>query len=109
FSNEPSLLKPVEALEGRYVAIGWPQTIARDSDPNKNFSLDLRQFLTIVGTRKDTTVTVKTTAAVVGGGPIPETPAGGTISYTLQPFEVLNLETGSFHADFTGSLIDANQ
>jgi hypothetical protein len=27
----------------------------------------------------------------------------------LQPFEVLNLETGDFNADFTGSLIDADQ
>ncbi|MBI2392854.1 MAG: IgGFc-binding protein [Deltaproteobacteria bacterium] len=110
FSNDASLLKPVEAIggAGRYVAVGWPQTIARDSDPNKDFSIDLRQFLTIVGTRPDTAVTVKTRAAVVSGGPIGATPAGGTITYTLQPFEVLNLETGSFHADFSGSIIDAS-
>lgn len=109
FSNDASLLKPIEAMEGRYVVVGWPQTIARDSDPNKDFRIDLRQFLTIVGTRKDTTVTVKTTAPVVGGGPIAETAPGGTITYTLQPFDILNLETGSFHADFTGTLIDASQ
>jgi len=110
FSNDASLLKPVEAIggAGRYVAIGWPQTIARDPDPNKNFDLDLRQFLTIVGTRPDTSVTVKTTAPIVGGGPIAATPAGGTVTHTLQPYEVLNLETGSFHADFTGSIIDAS-
>ena len=109
FSNDASLLKPIEAMEGRYVVTGWPQTIARDSDPNKDFRLDLRSFLTIVGTRKDTIVNVKTTAPVVGGGPIPPTEPGSTITYTLQPFEVLNLETGSFHADFTGTLIDASQ
>jgi len=109
FSNDASLLKPVEAMEGRYVVTGWPQTIARDPDPNKDFATDLRQFLTIVGTRKDTTVTVKTKAAIVGGGPIKDTAVGETLTYTLQPFEVLNLETGSFHADFTGSLIDASQ
>ncbi len=109
FSNDASLLKPVEAMEGRYVVVGWPQTIARDSDPNKDFRLDLRQFLTIVGTRKDTSVKVKTTAPIVEGGPIKATAPGETISFTLQPFEVLNLETGSFHADFTGTLIDASQ
>jgi hypothetical protein len=110
FSNDASLLKPVEAIGGaaRYVAVGWPQTIARDDDPNKNFSLDLRSFLTIVGTRPDTSVTVKTTAPVVGGGPIASTPSGGSITYVLQPFEVLNLETGSFHADFTGTTIDSS-
>jgi hypothetical protein len=111
FSNDASLLKPVEAIggAGRYVAVGWPQTIARDPDPNKNFDLDLRQFLTIVGTRPDTAVTVRTTAPIVGGGPIPATPPGGAVTYTLQPYEVLNLETGSFHADFTGSIIDSSE
>lgn len=111
FSNDASLLKPVEAIggSGRYVAVGWPQTIARDDDPNKNFSLDLRQFLTIVGTRENTSVTVKTTAPIVGGGPIAATAAGETLTYTLQPFEILNLETGTFHADFTGSIIDSSE
>jgi hypothetical protein len=109
FSNDASLLKPVEAMEGRYVVVGWPQTIARDSDPNKDFAIDLRQFLTIVGTRKDTDVTIKTTADIVGGGGINATNKGSTLTYKLQPFEVLNLETGSFHADFTGTLIDASQ
>lgn len=110
FSNDASLLKPVEAVggAGRYVVVGWPQTIAKSDDPNTDFGQHLRSFLSIVGTRPDTGVTVKTTAPIVGGGPIPETPAGGTVTFTLQPFEVLNLETGKFHADFTGSVVDAS-
>jgi hypothetical protein len=110
FSNDASLLKPVEAISGaaRYVVAGWPQTIAVDDDPDKNFNLNLRNFLTIVGTRAKTTVRVKTTAAIVAGGPIEAVPAGGTLDYTLEPFEVLNLETGGFHADFTGSLVEAS-
>ena len=32
----------------------------------------------------------------------------GEFDVTLQPFEVLNLETGDFNADFTGTLIDAS-
>lgn len=110
FSNDASLLKPVEAIAGaaRYVVAGWPQTIAVDDDPDKNFNLNLRNFLTIVGTRARTSVTVKTTAAIVGGGPVPAVPVGGTLNYTLDPFEVLNLETGGFHADFTGSIIEAS-
>jgi hypothetical protein len=50
-------------------------------------------------------VRITSTAPVIPGGPVAETPAGGTIEAELGPFDVLNLETGSFNADFTGSLI----
>jgi hypothetical protein len=120
FSNDASLLKPVEALprptdtvETQYVVLGWPQTIAVTDDPNTNFSttnpLNLRAFLTVVGTRPDTHVHLTTQAHVLGGGPIADTPVGGAIDYTLQPFDVLNLETLDFNADFTGSIVDADQ
>ncbi|WP_437759421.1 IgGFc-binding protein [Sorangium sp. So ce1389] len=120
FSNDASLLKPREALtynpgvlSTSYVVSGWPQTIASTDDPDTNFDplnpTDLRAFLTIVGTRDDTTVQVRTTARVVGGGPVPETPAGGSIEVKLGAFDVLNLETGGFNADFTGSVVKADQ
>jgi hypothetical protein len=120
FSNDASLLKPVEALRDApgtmldaYVAVGWPQTIASTDDPNTNFdpnsAQQLRAFLTLVGTRSNTRVRVTTRAPVVAGGPIEETPAGGAIEAVLEPFDVLNLETGDFGADFTGSVISANQ
>lgn len=120
FSNDASLLKPVEALamtpgtlETSYVVVGWPQTIASTDDPETNFNpaspIDLRAFLTIVGTRPGTRVRVKPTARVIPGGPVVETAAGGTIEATLEPFDVLNLETGGFGADFTGSTIEADE
>ncbi|WP_234023780.1 IgGFc-binding protein [Sorangium cellulosum] len=120
FSNDASLLKPREALTYNagtmataYVVAGWPQTIASTDDPDTNFDpanpTDLRAFLTIVGTREDTTVQVKTTARIVGGGPVPETAASGEIEVKLGAFDVLNLETGGFNADFTGSIVRADQ
>jgi hypothetical protein len=119
FSNDASLLKPREAysyggegLRKAYVVAGWPQTIAATDDPNTNFNplypIHLRAFLTIVGTREDTTVRVMTRAAVVGGGPVAETPVHGTIEVKLGAFDVLNLETGDFNADFTGSVVEAD-
>jgi len=120
FSNDASLLKPREALSfgvedslvTSYVVAGWPQTIAATDDPDTNFNpndpIHLRAFLTIVGTQPDTTVRVKTTTMVVGGGPVAMTPAQGTIESTLHAFDVLNLESGDFNADFTGTLIEAN-
>jgi hypothetical protein len=119
FSNDASLLKPREALEvdtndllPRYVVAGWPQTIAITDDPNTNFDpadpIQLRAYLAIVGTAESTHVRVHTRAAVVGGGPVPATPIGGVVEATIGPFDVLNLETGDFNADFTGSIIDAD-
>ena len=112
FSNDASLLLPTPALGGgsgrSYVIAGWPQTIATSENPDQNFGTDLRAFLAVVGTQPDTHVHVKTTARIVGGGPIPGgVVAGGEFDAVLQPFEVLNLETGDFNADFTGTLIDA--
>jgi hypothetical protein len=118
FSNDASLLKPVEAVmplgstfEPAYVVLGWPQTIASTDDPNTNFNprspIDLRAFLTIVGTRPNTRVRVHTATRILGGGPIADTPAGEDIEFSLDPFDVMNLETDDFNADFTGSLISA--
>jgi hypothetical protein len=114
FSNDASLLLPTAALGGgggrAYVIAGWPQTIATSENPAENFGTDLRAFLAIVGTTPDTMVHVKSSARIVGGGPVPAGVAeGGSFDVTLQPFEVLNLETGGFNADFTGTLIDASQ
>lgn len=116
FSNDASLLKPVEALGGipgrfddAYVVLGWPQTISRTDDPNTNFGsgapLDFRAFLTVVATRDGTRVRVTSAAAIVGGGPIAAVAAGESLEVTLDAFDVLNLESGDFNSDFTGSVV----
>jgi hypothetical protein len=114
FSNDASQLLPVSGLNSgvglAYVIPGWPQTIAITSDPNTNFGINLRAFLAIVATRDNTHVHVQSTARVIPGGPFTsglDLGAGGDA--TLQAFEVLNLETGDFNADFTGSLVSADQ
>jgi hypothetical protein len=114
-SNDASILLPTPALGGAggrtYVVAGWPETIAHTDDPLTNFPSDpptsLRVFLTLVGTAPDTHVHVKSTARIVPGGPLVSgVDKGGSFDLTLQPFEVMNLETEEFNADFTGSLID---
>lgn len=112
FSNDASLLLPTAALGGgtgrAYVVAGWPQTIATSDDPNQNFGTDLRAFLTIVGTTPNTRVRIRTTARIIAGGPLTaDVSPGGVVDTVLQPFDVLNLETGTFNADFTGTQIDA--
>ncbi len=114
FSNDASQLLPFSGLNTgvgvAYVVPGWPQTIALTNNPSTNFGLDLRAFLAIIATRPNTHVTVKTTARVIPGGPFANgIPAGGSGTAFIQPFDVLNLETGDFDADFTGSLVSADQ
>jgi hypothetical protein len=111
FSNDATVLLPTAALNGSgraYVVAGWPQTIARTDEPETNWGLNLRAFLTLVGTTPDTKVRLRTNARIIPGGPFPDgVPRGGVVEATLQPFDVLNLETGDFNADFTGSIVDS--
>lgn len=119
FSNDASLLKPVEALQDdargmrpMYVVIGWPQTIARTDDPLTNFGgadpSALRSFLTIVGTQPGTRVRVTSEAALLGSNDFSATPAGESLEVEIGPYDVLNLETDDFNADLTGSLVEAD-
>jgi hypothetical protein len=119
FSNDASLLKPREAVDPEvgelldaYVVLGWPQTIATSDDPRYNFNandpIDLRAFMTVIGTRPNTTVRVKPTARILGAPGIPETLPGEELEVTIGPYDVLNLETDEFNADFTGSVIQAD-
>jgi hypothetical protein len=113
FSNDASQLLPVSALGGSddhdYVIASWPQTIATSPRAEQNFGVDLRSFVTIVGTRANTKVTIRPSIDVIPGGPFPQgLVKDKDVEVTLQPFEVLNLESGGFMADFTGTFVDAS-
>lgn len=119
FSNDASLLKPLEALRDdgsglrpMYTVLGWPQTIARTDDPLTNFVSNdvsaLRAFLTIVGTRAGTHVRVTPKAKVLGSPDVPATSQDEALEVELDAYDVLNLETDDFNADLTGSLVEAD-
>ena len=109
FSNDASILVPQTALDNEYLVLGWPQTIADTDDPQTDFNKNLRAFLTIVGTEPGTDVWVTLSTDVVGGSQIPAASAGETIHLQIGPYEVVNLETGDFNADFTGSYVRATK
>ena len=117
FSNDASLLLPTSALGDAYTVVGWPQTIANSSLPAEDFDSsrtdeDLRAFLTIVATAPETHVTVHMGSDVreVHGvtGPLSTFVAGDVAEFDLGAFDVINLETHGFNADFTGSVVTSN-
>lgn len=109
FSNDASLLLPTEALTGRYLVLSWPQTLAITDDATTNGGIDLRAFLTVVGITDGTVVQLDLSTDVLGGDGVEAAVAGQTIEVALDRFEVLNLETDGFDADFTGTTIRASQ
>lgn len=110
FSNDATLLIPYSGLDTQYTVLGWPQTIAYTPyNPDTNMGTDLRAFLTIVATRPNTLVKVIPTTTVIGGGGIPQIHPYESFEIVMNQFDVLNLETGSFMADFTGSIVIASK
>jgi hypothetical protein len=109
FSNDASLLLPREALSDSYMIASWPQTVTQTGDSNTNLGENLRAFLTIVGVEDDTTVDLGLTTRVLGGGGVPAGNAGETLTVHLDRFDVVNLETDDFNADFTGTSVHARE
>jgi hypothetical protein len=109
FSNDASLLLPTRALDRDYAVLSWPQTLARTDDPNTNGGINLRTFLTIVGVAEDTNLAVQLSTGSIPGGGIPAGRPGDTLTFHIGPYDVINLETGAFNADFTGSQVHADK
>ncbi len=57
----------------------------------------------------DTNLSVTLTAPIVAGGPIPAGNPGDTLTFTIGPYDVINLESNGFNADFTGTVVCADQ
>jgi hypothetical protein len=117
YSNDASLLIPTHSLGKQYRVLGWgaghPVLIDFPGLPK---ILD-RSYVTVVGTKPGTNVTVRPSWKIKGNPPIAATGAGGEITVTLNPFDVLNLETddGTLSddpktvADLSGTFVFSDQ
>lgn len=104
FSNDASLLLPTGSLGSVYRVLSWPagKPISVLGSPIDH------GYVTIVGTRAGTQVTVTLANAIVAGGSVPATAKGGVVTATLGPFDVLNLETDGLPGDMTGTVVNAS-
>lgn len=98
FSNDASTLIPIQALGTDYIGVGFqtanPCGIAALPQP----SIPDHGAITIIAPHDGTTVTVTPSHPILAsagdsGFPIAETAAGGTVTFTMGRYTVVNLET----------------
>ena len=103
FSNDASLLLPEHAFDLNYTGVTY-RTLTRRPTAH-----DYNGYLTVVASGPGATmVSVTATAAVRAGTNVPAIAANGTMTFTLQQFETLNLEAIA-GGDLTGSAITCSQ
>jgi hypothetical protein len=101
FSNDGSLLIPRHAFDVSYYAMTWRSLAARPQ------SHDFNGYVTVVAWADGTEVEVTPAANTRGGGGgFGAIMAGQTRTFTLDAFEVLNLEAVG-NGDLTGTLVRA--
>ncbi|HEU0033863.1 MAG TPA: IgGFc-binding protein [Kofleriaceae bacterium] len=110
FSNDASLLIPTAGFDERYIAVSYTTLTRRGG------SDDYNGWVSVVAAQDDTQIEVIPTANTVGGRDgTPALVAGQTQTFTLNKFEVLNLEAvagpdpfsneGLNGGDLTGTVI----
>ena len=130
FSNDASILIPIQALGKHYYVWGWPTANPCGPPPGEFGHLESipdHTAITIVGVEDDTQVTVTATHPITAssgdsGFSIPATPAGQPLTFTIDRYDVVNLEsdqpvvpiTQCFNfldrdGDFTGSLVTSSK
>ncbi len=101
FSNDASILIPRQALGENYFVMGWPTANFCGSppgDPLHQESIPDHTSITIIGVHEATEVTVYPTHPIKASGGdsglvIPQTPRGQPLTFTVGPYDVVNLES----------------
>jgi hypothetical protein len=115
FSNDASMLIPRAGYDTRYIAVSFPTLTRRGpSTPGRDH---YNGFVTIVAAEDGTEISVTPTGDTVAGPGMPAIAAGVTQTFTLDAFDVLNLDAapgidpftndGLNGADLTGTLIQS--
>jgi hypothetical protein len=104
FSNDASLLIPRTAYDVQYFAMSWPTLDRRSVAPGQH---DYHGYVTVVAWKDGTTIAVTPTAAVLASATQPAIAAGATAMFTLNAFDVLQLQAAGPSGDLTGTAIRA--
>jgi len=112
FSNDSSLLIPSTAMTGNYRVAAFPGQTAVDPMNVLPPAPVMGSYFAITATTDGTSVTVQlsSTGNVLAGDGVPATPAGGTITLSMDAGDVVELvgDLGDT-VDLSGSLVAADQ
>jgi len=106
FSNDASLLLPANTYGREYVAVSRFELIG--GGPN-NTEIPYRGTISVVAANPDTQVQVTPTIRTLAGTGMAVMVPGQTYTYTLEPFQVLNIKSDQNEGDLTGTIIVANK
>jgi hypothetical protein len=101
FSNDASLLIPRTAFGDDYYALSWPTLDRRTPAPGVH---NFYGYFTIVAWEDGTQIELKPTVAVQASATQTTIAAGATANFTLNAFEVLQLQAEVGNATFPGDL-----
>ncbi|MGE5186055.1 MAG: IgGFc-binding protein [Acidobacteriota bacterium] len=101
FSNDASLLIPQTAFDIDYYGLAWPTLDRRNPAPGPH---PYYGYLTVVAATDNTQISVTPTTAVQASATQQTIAAGATVNFTLNAFDVLQLEA-SGAGDLTGTSI----
>jgi hypothetical protein len=116
YSNDASVLIPIQTLRNHYYVLGWPTS--NPCGPSEGMfafdSIPDHTSVTIIGIEPDTVVTFNPTHPVAPSGgdsgfAIPATEAGTPIQFTVNPYDVVNLESAQPEVDITQCLSHLDQ
>jgi hypothetical protein len=101
YTNDASLLLPSTAMTGNYRVTGEHDDGALG---------DIPAYIAVTGTQDNTSVTVYVAPGghVVAGGGVPDTPGGGSLTFTVNAGDVLELFSDGT-SDLAGSLVKASR
>src|SRR5262245_55562671 len=104
YTNDASILLPSTALTGTYRIAGAPSWT--DDDGN---SFIYPPYFAVTGTQDGTTVDVhlSVTGAIAGGAGVPSASLGGSVSFSLDQGDVVQL-VGAGTVDLSGTLVSAS-
>ena len=106
FSNDASLLLPVNTLGRNYIVASWPTGVDTVNIIPTGIVPQAGYFTVVAVAPGETTVTVRVTAPTTTGVDVMPLNIGDTATFQLQQFEVLNLEAAPFTPDNFGDLFN---
>ena len=102
FSNDASLLLPSNTFGQEYIVV------SREEIASNEYG-SFRGSVSVVASSPDTEVTILPSAPIKSGFDMPALSVGQSHTTTLQPYQVLNMQSDLLGSDLTGTIITSNK